>query len=130
MLQSATDKTRELELHRSIFVLVLQVTLFTVGYSDQLPECVLCLQNVSGNSRADNYPDRQDLPLVKDDGGSPGSSSDSQKEHLRLRKLLVGDKSKHCNKVARSIYEINAMFWLEELFLRLEDISYFLHIES
>lgn len=59
---------------------------------------------MSGNLRAENYRERQDLSLVKEDGGSPDSSSDSQKEHLRLRSLLVGDKSKHCNKVACPIF--------------------------
>lgn len=59
---------------------------------------------MSGNLRAENYRDRQDSSLVKEDSGSPDSSADSQREQFRLRKLLVGDKSKHCNKVACSIY--------------------------
>ena len=53
---------------------------------------------VSGISRAENLRECQELFLDKD-VGSPDSVSDSDRDHLRLRKLLVSDRSKHCNKV-------------------------------
>lgn len=70
------------------------------GYA--LSEYELCLQIVGAVSRPKNLFDNQDLLLENVDGGSPECLTDSCKDHVRLRKLLVGEKSTTCNKVAAS----------------------------
>lgn len=54
---------------------------------------------MSGVSRVENWQDPQDLFIEKEDVGSPDSVSDAYRDHLRLRKLFVNDKSKVCHKV-------------------------------
>lgn len=45
--------------------------------------------------------DRRATSIEKGDVASLDSVNDPHREHLRLRHLLVGDKSKRANKVAR-----------------------------
>lgn len=72
---------------------------FLVCDSDMISECVMPQQTVSGISTSENLLECQDSSLEKDDACNPASVSDCFRDHFRLRKLLVTDKSKHCNKV-------------------------------
>jgi len=64
-----------------------------------LSENESCLQIVGTVSRPKNLFDHQDLLSGNVDGGNPECFTDSCKDHLRLRRLFVGEKSTICNKV-------------------------------
>jgi hypothetical protein len=57
-------------------------------------------QTVNGPSKRESLQDRRASSVEKGDVGTLDSLLDTHREHLRLRHLLVGDKSKRSNKVA------------------------------
>jgi hypothetical protein len=61
-------------------------------------------QTVNGPSKRESLQDRRASSVEKGDVGTLDSLLDTHREHLRLRHLLVGDKSKRSNKGPGSPY--------------------------
>jgi hypothetical protein len=74
---------------------------FSVTSRRQNHFCTLLIpQTVNGPSKCEFLGDWRASSVETGDVGTLDSLADTYREHLRLRHLLVGDKSKRSNKVA------------------------------